>query len=125
MEWAKALPQVSHLKGRSPVWLRMWRTRCAEWPKALGHSVHLKGRSPVWLRMCAASLLLEGKPLPQTEQGSTFFTRPRRPLTAGLVVVALAPAVGLLLLALASQAGGEGAEVVATAGDGRLGVARY
>uniref|UniRef100_A0A3B5BJH2 Secreted protein n=1 Tax=Stegastes partitus TaxID=144197 RepID=A0A3B5BJH2_9TELE len=48
--WMKHLPQVSQLKGRSPVWIRWWPLRVSAWLKLLPHVSHLNGFSPVWMR---------------------------------------------------------------------------
>uniref|UniRef100_A0A3B5AGV9 Uncharacterized protein n=1 Tax=Stegastes partitus TaxID=144197 RepID=A0A3B5AGV9_9TELE len=46
--WMKHLPQVSQLKGRSPVWIRWWPLRVSAWLKLLPHVSHLNGFSPYW-----------------------------------------------------------------------------
>ena len=88
---AKALSQISHLKGSSPVWVRIWidnwsfrekdrrqtsqlkglspvcvciwPDKCEDWVKALRQILHLKGFSPVWVRLCLVKLPLSAKDL--------------------------------------------------------------
>uniref|UniRef100_A0A8C4JUG5 Secreted protein n=1 Tax=Dromaius novaehollandiae TaxID=8790 RepID=A0A8C4JUG5_DRONO len=58
----------SHLKGRSPVWMALWRTRWEDWRKSFPHTGHWYFRSPVWERRCRARCEEEMKALPQSRQ---------------------------------------------------------
>lgn len=63
--WMKHLPQVSQLKGRSPVCVRWWLFRVSVWLKLLPQVSHLNGFSPVCMRRwrcrlpCIVKLLLQ------------------------------------------------------------------
>ena len=60
-------PSYVHLKGFSPVWLRMWACILPECEKRFPQPFHVqgKGRTPVWIRLCADSVLGSEKLLPQ------------------------------------------------------------
>ena len=49
---ANAIPQSAHLKGRSPVWVRMCVVTEEDWEKHFPHTEHAYGFSPVWVRTC-------------------------------------------------------------------------
>uniref|UniRef100_A0A3B4X0Q0 Uncharacterized protein n=1 Tax=Seriola lalandi dorsalis TaxID=1841481 RepID=A0A3B4X0Q0_SERLL len=64
-DWPKLFPQVTQMKGRSPVcsrwshtygfwpvWISWCRLRFPAWPKLLPHCEQVYGRSPVWMRWC-------------------------------------------------------------------------
>uniref|UniRef100_A0A8C9YI90 Uncharacterized protein n=1 Tax=Sander lucioperca TaxID=283035 RepID=A0A8C9YI90_SANLU len=61
--WMKHLPQVSQLKGRSPLCIRLWPFRVSAWLKLLPQVSHLNGFSPVCMRRCDLLLI---KALPHT-----------------------------------------------------------
>lgn len=52
----KAAGQSGHRKGRSPVWVRRWRTTCERCAKPRLHRWHRNGRSPVCTRSCSTRL---------------------------------------------------------------------
>uniref|UniRef100_A0A8C0BEE1 Uncharacterized protein n=1 Tax=Buteo japonicus TaxID=224669 RepID=A0A8C0BEE1_9AVES len=54
-DWRKSFPQTGHWYLRSPVWERRWRARCEEEMKALPQSGQAWGRSPVWVRLWRTS----------------------------------------------------------------------
>uniref|UniRef100_A0A3B4CSF0 Uncharacterized protein n=1 Tax=Pygocentrus nattereri TaxID=42514 RepID=A0A3B4CSF0_PYGNA len=66
--WEKALPHTLQLKGRSPVWMRMWHRSISGPANVLWQRVHgicMRGFS--WLRTCLFKSNMYTKDLPHIE----------------------------------------------------------
>uniref|UniRef100_A0A8C0G8P0 Uncharacterized protein n=1 Tax=Chelonoidis abingdonii TaxID=106734 RepID=A0A8C0G8P0_CHEAB len=78
--WMKLFSHAVHVKGRSPVWIRLCRFRCSLFQKFFPHSSHVWGSfmwicwcslrctgfSPVWILLWTLRVCLQLKLLPQS-----------------------------------------------------------
>ena len=66
---ANFLPQVSHVKGFSPVWVLMWVVKWSDLLKDLIQMRHWNGFWPVWIRICLVSSSLRENRRSQLSMG--------------------------------------------------------